>query len=457
MFWARAPSFRAYRQALLTGGILFVIIAVPALLAAPHVWGEWHFRAAQRNLSTYHLAEAREHLRQCLRVWPRSGRVHLLAARAARQAYDYEAADRFLIKSQRLIGSQTEDIVLERMLIRAQLGEVDAVMPYLRSLVEGNHSDSVLILEAMAWGCLQQLRVQEAAFFLRLLREREPDNVRALIYEGWARELLDVTDDALEDYRRALELEPDNLEVRMRLANCLLEANRSEDALEHFLILKQKFPGNEMVRTRLGRCYYAMGQFDEARRVLDELLAEQPRCAAALTARARLAVQEHDNSAAEAWLRTTLRLEPASYPAQYLLFQCLEQQGKQEQAQAAKQRMDQMKADLARIHDIISVELGRSPRDPDLYYEAGLIMIRAGDHREAVKWLTGALRHDPRHAKAHAALMQLYQHDGDTAKAAYHRDFVPADMPVVPLPFQERDPEVRAGAGKAPEPTKRSE
>ena len=287
----------------------------------------------------------------------------------------------------------------------------------------------------MAWGCLQQLRVSEAAFYLGLLRQREPDNVRALMYEGWAREMLNVTDDAIEDYRHALDLQPDNYEARLRLANCLLEANRAPEAFEHFLILLNRTPESELVRTHLGRCYHGVGRLDEGCQILDALLAEKPAYAPALTARARLAVQLHDYAAAEAWLRETIRIDPTSYPSHYLLFECLQQQGKEKEAQIVKERMDRMKTDLARVREIITTELARTPQDPELYFEAGVISVRLGDNREAAKWFGGALRQNPQHVKSHAALMRLFQFLGDSDKAAHHRQFVPPDTPVVDLPF----------------------
>src|SRR5262245_526670 len=85
---------------------------------------QWH--AAERALKEGRDAEARGHLRLCLRVWPRSVPVHLLAARAARLSGEFTEAEDHLNTCKRLQkGEASEATQLEFLLMRAQTGEVD--------------------------------------------------------------------------------------------------------------------------------------------------------------------------------------------------------------------------------------------------------------------------------------------------------------------------------------------
>src|SRR6266566_4414015 len=88
---------------------VLVLLCGGALWAGPHLWARYHLRAAEAALQRYHSAEASDHLRACLQVWPSRPRVHLLAGRAARQAGDYDEAEQHLRACQRLEQTPSDD------------------------------------------------------------------------------------------------------------------------------------------------------------------------------------------------------------------------------------------------------------------------------------------------------------------------------------------------------------
>ncbi len=82
-----------------------------------------HRRAAEQALAQGELAQARAHLALCLEVWPNSGEVHFLAARAARRDGAYDEALRHLDAGRRL-GWSPDALALEHVLLRAQRGDL---------------------------------------------------------------------------------------------------------------------------------------------------------------------------------------------------------------------------------------------------------------------------------------------------------------------------------------------
>jgi Tfp pilus assembly protein PilF len=60
------------------------------------------------------------------------------------------------------------------------------------------------------------------------------------------------------------------------------------------------------------------------------------------------------------------------------------------------------------------------PNEPAPRLEAGLICLRNGQPKEALRWFEGALQADPQHQPTHQALGDLYERQGDYAQAEHH-------------------------------------
>src|SRR5207302_606916 len=145
------------------------------------------------------------------------------------------------------------------------------------------------------------------------------------------------------------------------------------EALPHAEYLCRKDPGNPEALVRLARCQLALGHQDEARDILDRLLAKSPHFRPALCARGELALQQGQPAAAEKALAEALDLDPADYQAQFRLYLSLQQQAKGTEAKAVQKRLEAMKADISRLGTIIKEEIGKSPHDPVLLTEVGTI------------------------------------------------------------------------------------
>src|SRR5262249_16859685 len=127
----------------------------------------------------------------------------------------------------------------------------------------------------------------------------QPEHVQALTWRGQALELLRRHDQALADYRKAIVVDPDAEEARLRLADLLTNFRRGKDALEHYESLQPRHPSSPKVLLGLARCRRELGQSEEAQQVLDELLAHDPEDFLALAERGRLALEAGDPTAAE--------------------------------------------------------------------------------------------------------------------------------------------------------------
>jgi tetratricopeptide (TPR) repeat protein len=421
---AALPAIAGRRRRWARRGAAAALLALAALglvTAGVNGWAEYHFRAAKRENERFHFQNARRHIDQTRRVWPNSARVNFLAARTARRFGDLDAAERHLALCQDRAAIPDDDIVLERMLIRCQRGDVRDVEPALRDLIEKKHPDSALIFEAMARTYALQVRFFELDNLLALWLERDPNNTLALFFQAWVREQLGPREEAVTGYCTVLDRDPDNDEARLRLANLLLERSLPKEAFDLLQELARRNPDNVTVKVRLARAWHDLGELDRAQALLDDVLEREPNYAFALTARGRLALQQGQPEVAETFLRRSLQIDRSDYQTVFLLHQSLERQNKTEAAKKVEGQVILLGADLRHLHDIVTTEIPLRRDDPAVYVEAGVLCLRIGDTSEGLRWFGEALKLDPLYPRAHAELAKHFEAAGDAQRARRHR------------------------------------
>ncbi len=404
-----------------------LVLVIPAILggaawlAAPHLRAWYHFRAGRSALQRYHHAEALAHFRACLAARPGDARAHLLACRAARRAEEYEEAQQHLSAAQRLQGP-SDETVLEWALLRGSMGLLDDVEEYLLDRARQHPEQAPLVWEALAEGYARLYRILDALACLDRWLARHPDDVRALTLRGNVYWQLARSQQAAEPYRRVVELDPDNTQVRWRLARCLLGIGRYQEALDHLEIVLRHRPNDPDVLVRLARCHERLDRPEQARELLDRVLAEHPAHGEALRTRGQLARKNKDLAGAERDLRAAVRAMPSDYLANYALWEVLRDAGKSQAAvQAQLDRAERVRDRRERLAEITTRQMSVRPHDPVLHSELGALLIELGHAELGERWLLGALQKDSRCRQAHAALADYYQSKGDAVRAAEHR------------------------------------
>jgi predicted Zn-dependent protease len=395
-------------QRLWVAAVLVGLLAGGFALAWPH-WSAWyHFRAARAALERYHNPQAIRHLQACLRVWPGDADVLLLAARAARRARAYDEADRSLEKYQQARGLD-ERGSFEQLLLAVERNGEEHVINQCRRLVEEDHPQAPLILEALARGYMRHYRLPEARVCLDFWLKRQPDNPQALCMKGqYHLDYERAPDRAVATYRRALEIDPDHEEASMGLAIVLLQAKTFGEAAEHLERLRRSQPDNLRVQVGLAEARYSLGDRDEAVRLVDAVLARQPEFAPALALRGRLALEAGEHEQAETWLRQAVRGDPRDHQARYNLILVLHHNGNDAEAQRHEQWIKQREKDLKRFHEIVTRDMAVRPHDPALHTTLGELLLRSGHREEGLRWLHSALQQDPQYAPARRALAEQH-------------------------------------------------
>jgi tetratricopeptide (TPR) repeat protein len=362
-----------------------------------------------------------EHFDACLKVWTNSIDAHLLAARAARSDGDMVAADSHLRECQRLQEGISPDITFEWSLLRAASGELDEVERYLQGQVRTDPSREPLVLEAQAQGYLRVARTLEALACLDRWLQLDPNNAQAFFIKGNAWRRVQSTSQAAPEYRRVLELDPTRDDARWWLAVCLHETGRHEEAGKLFEQLRPARPGDPELEARLAVCYRFAGRTDEARGMLERVLADHPSHGLGLRAMGDLELAEGRVQAAEDWLRRAAAENPFDYRIQFSLAQCLQKiPGREVEARTQRVKAEKLKERLERYGEISSRQMNARPKDPDLHCELGVLLVGLGQEEAGRRWLISALKLNPQHAGAHAALASSYREQGDLERAEFH-------------------------------------
>jgi predicted Zn-dependent protease len=405
-----------------TGRRLLVLLACAAALlsaAAYHYWPEFYLRTARQALDRQDGDTARQALERYLAVRPDSAPAHFLLAQLDRRGDRYDEAEKHLAACRRL-GGPADDVRLEHVLMAVQAGTFGpAEEHYCRQRRERGDADEYLLLEAFSQGYTKTFRLNEALVCLDRLLEIRPDSGYALRRRAWVHAVQGRADRAEADYRRAVEIDPNDGVARLGLAQLLLDGRKSTaEAAEHFERLWE-VRKESAVLIGLARSRLQAGRTDEARLLFDGWLADHPRDPLALTERGKLALDGRQTAEAETWLRRALALTPYAIDLNHALYLCLSQRGQAAEAEQCQARIKQAREDVEQLTGLTS-RLQQTPQDRDLRCRVAQIFLRQGQEQEGERWLLLLLQADPGYRPAHQALAAHYRRTGRTAQADVH-------------------------------------
>jgi len=380
---------------------------------------QWH--AAQQAVKENRLDDARASLRICSIVWPRSVPVQILAARVDRLDGEFESAELHLNEAKRLARGSTPEIQVEYLLMRVQRGEEDEVAGELIGYVEGEYPERALILEMLARAYMRNMRHGPAFTCLTTWMQVEPDAPEPYQWRGWVLERLNDWGGAMRDYEKALELKPDNVEVRLRLAELQLDHSDVDAAKINLEQLFERFPDRADIAARLGQLRFLEGDPDQARALLEAAVKEMPDDAPILIHLAKLELQANNSAKAEKWLRHALEVDPTDTEAEFTLVAVLQKEGRDSEADVVRENHRKHTVLLQKVSRIIQMEAEHPNGDPDDLYEVGALFLNSANERVGLYWLHRALQRNPEHQPTRKALAEYYEKKGDKEKAAEHR------------------------------------
>ncbi len=389
-------------------------------------WFEYQWRQALKELANSKPREAKARLLWCEKLWPRSTEVQRMLARASRLAREPGEAEKRLQAAQKLAGGATDRLQLEYLLLRLTTGDTDEPAVALATYLADGDPESPAILETLAAAYIRDLRYGPAYSTLVRWIELVPDQATPYFWRGWVLERLNQAKGAMEDYRKALELDPDMFNARIRVAEMLLEDKRPDEALPHLEYLLRQKPDNAQVMARLGQCRYLEGKPEEARPLLEKARESLPDDGPLLLHLAKLDVESGQAEPAVELLNRLLKRDPGDTEARFLLVSALRLGGKRVEAEAELKEYERQNQMLKAANDLLQNEARTPSTDADSVAKIGKMLLELGQEPQALYWLDKALERDPQCQLAHTSLAEHFNKKGDAARAAFHQKQVQA-------------------------------
>ncbi|MBV9919730.1 MAG: tetratricopeptide repeat protein [Pseudonocardia sp.] len=322
----------------------------------PYVRARQHLAAAERALDDRDFATAKDRLEKYLATRPDDPTAHLLLARTARRAQKDDEAAALLGDARRRYPDDAP-IKRESQLFRMQQGDLPEVNAALSEGLARPEAADPLALEAALVGGLKLLlpsflegetaaggkaapflaKVNQGADLWLRARPGRADQVEGLVWRGLTRAYANDAPGAQADFRAALALDPAHHDARLHLAMAVLQESPREGADHLHQLLSQK-PADPRIKYTLAGVLRSVGRPDEARRLLDEVLATNPNNVATLLERGALATDQGELAAAERLLARAVALAPDDPKVNFALASCLRAAGRTAEAKTYQDR-----------------------------------------------------------------------------------------------------------------------
>jgi tetratricopeptide (TPR) repeat protein len=319
---------------------------------------------AEQALERRDFATASSQFQMYLEIYPDDLPVRLQAARTARRQGGFPDMVRHLRLYEERHG-RSDESALEMQLARLQDGDLQEADSLLSScLAHPEAPDSPFMLEAIIEGTLKVLapevrsdltppanavqktlketaRTHQAVELWLCLRPGTADQVQGLVWRGRASEAANDHAQAVADLHRALEIDPEHFQARLSLAFFIAQQNPKEAAV-HLERLHRHNPGNQQVCFYLASTRRNLGEFEEARRLLEEMLASEPNQPSALAELGELDMDTDYIESAERLLRRAQALNPDEPGFNFSLSRALNRAGKTSEARYYEERFEQL-------------------------------------------------------------------------------------------------------------------
>jgi len=201
---------------------------------------------------------------------------------------------------------------------------------------------------------------------------------------------------AIEQFTRALALKPDYDLVVINMANAYRALGRDREAMIGYRRFMELDPKNAQIRYEAAQILIDGGNLDEARRELTQALALEPKLAAARNALGVLALRRGDISGAEREIRAAIEEKPDVRLAHFNLALLAEQQ-----------------RDLPRAVAEYKKEIELHPNSYKAAFNLGRLYEGQGDRQSQVAAFRQAIEMNPFFAEGHLFLAKAYLDRGE--------------------------------------------
>ena len=250
--------------------------------------------------------------------------------------------------------------------------------------------------------------VEPAYAMVDEINKRHPDNAKVYLLRGNAKLLHDQVTPAITDFKKALLMDPDNVEVWEDLVAAYLAQKDFRQAERMVFAAKKRFPKLTLrLRVLEGEVYYQSGHIKKAAMLLENALLQKNAKKDKqlyLQAASTLALCYDKLGVPDKSIRlyeTILEVDAGNIFTMNNLAYVLAVQGKE----------------LLKAKELAIKAVTAEPENPSYLDTLGWVLFRLGEYEKAREYLEKAERIDLREAEIRDHLSQVYEKLGDHQKA----------------------------------------
>jgi tetratricopeptide (TPR) repeat protein len=146
----------------------------------------------------------------------------------------------------------------------------DALGLYLKQV--SSKPDYAPLYEKIGYCYQENNNYRDALIYYRRaeLIDRKPWTLKKI---GLCLRRLGKTEEALEYYLQAGDMDPENIHTVIMTAHCYLDLNDYEKALKYYFRVEYREPDNLKILRPIAYCYFALGKFDDSEKYYERLSA----------------------------------------------------------------------------------------------------------------------------------------------------------------------------------------
>ena len=400
-----------------------VVLSVGLTIALAMTWSTWRvtrqLNEARRALEARDPEVALAILQKASELAPTRGELFFWMARAYRRQGRLEDVRRCLLTAMQL-GVPNDRIQREEWLAMAQVGQMQEAGPHLSKLLVNPGDDGPEICEAYANGYLTLYRFDEAFEVVNAWQKDFPQDPQPHMFRGLVANQDLAWTAAAEHFQKALNLAPQRVDIRLRLANALLTLQQTSHAASHFQQLLKTCPNSSEVLTGWGRTLVEQGQLNQAREIFTKVLMAHPDDYGAILALGQLELNANHLEQALALLQQAVALNPDDPEVRNALAGALQRAGRASEARSHFEFVAKAQETNLRIQTLRE-RITASATDLEARYELSELLRDKRNQTDRIVWLRSIIEIDPKHQRAHAALAEHYEKTGNSDLALIHR------------------------------------
>jgi len=261
-----------------------------------------------------------------------------------------------------------------------------------------------------------QQQVQQAYDAAR----KDPQDAGAVGKLGMLLDLYNRPEAALLCYQRAHELAPRSFKWLYYWGSLLLNRKKRLEAVPVLTSAVQLRPDYLPARLKLAEALLESARTQEAGKLYEAILKEHPNSAEAQYGLGRWRAASGDLAGAVELYETACGLFPTYGAAHYALAMAYRKLGQSDKAQEQLRRYERNKNIVPPVDDPLRDEMRELDSSATSYVERGVALEQVGRIADAIQATEKAVELDPKLVLAHANLLSLYGRVGNLEKAEEH-------------------------------------